>query len=219
MATSTGKTEQASSGATAAASGPDMGSGWPNYPDPLRYVHRDLILAMDSNGELQFRFDNTDPAQPLGNRTIQQIVDSLPPARSILSEDGTMQLAPPLSPLDIRVRPNGPPIFIILRIAGPGNMDFNPEKKALSHKGSTGHDRYGNLRHVHGPGDHRVDPAPDCKVIYFACKPGTSDPYNDGLNIRVRLRQKPHLGPPPEPRILDLEIDPDIRFPGGSEVD
>lgn len=190
----------------------DMNNSWA-HDDPERYVYRDISYKVDAFGGIQFCFRNSTLAAPMGNKTIKEIVEGLPPA------DGAGFVAaaaePPETPLDIRVK--GDPIYIIYRIARPSNMTFHPERKALSHKQEGPRSRYGRLRHVTGQG-HNYEPGTDCKIVYFACKPDAGD-YRDGLNLRVRLQQESRPDSPDVPRVLDLEIDPDIRFPGGSPTE
>ncbi|MBV8685325.1 MAG: hypothetical protein JOZ90_14645 [Alphaproteobacteria bacterium] len=181
------------------------------YSEPQRYVYRDIAFGVDLFGGLQFGFRNADLAQPLDGRSVEEIVRDLPqpaPLMPAVALSSAYQ-----SPLDLQAW--GDPIYIILRLVSPSNMTFHPERKAVSHKTLGPRDRYGLLRHVTAAG-HTAEPGASCKVIHFACVPGNVDPYHDGLNLRVRLQQQPHLGPPQVERVLDLDIDPDIRFPGGS---
>lgn len=192
----------------------DMNNSWA-HDDPERYVYRDISYKVDAFGGIQFCFRNSTLAAPLGNKSIREIVDELPPlgGPAFVAGAGLVEAAePPETPLDLRVKDD--PIYIIYRIAGPANMTFHPERRALSHKEEGPRSRYGRLRHVTGQG-HTYDAGKDCKIVYFACKPDTGD-YRDGLNLRVRLQQEPRPDSPDVPRVLDLEIDPDIRFPGGS---
>lgn len=198
----------------------DMREDWVHPALPLRFAFREIDFRIDSKGHLQFGFRNSDRAEPLNGRTIEEIVDTF---RSTLAPpDGSPLLNPFVSttqtPLDLQVGSdpvNGDPIYIIYRFFKPRNITFSPTRKAMSHKNGDAVDRYGLLRHVGAAGPGTAAPAADCELIYFACVPKNVD-YQDGFNLRVQLEQEPHLGPPPTPRILDIEIDPDIRFPGGS---
>ena len=188
----------------------DMSKEWA-HGDPQRYVYRDISYKVDAFGGIQFCFRNSTLAAPLGDKTIVEIVNELPQSGGA----GFIAAAaePPETPLDIGVK--GDPIYIIYRIARPSNMTFHPERKALSHKKEGPRSRYGRLRHAVAGQEHTYEPKKDCKIVYFACKPEAGD-YRDGLNLRVRLQQEARPDSPDVPRVLDLEIDPDIRFPGGS---
>jgi len=207
----------------------DMKAGWSDdlYPRPERFVFREIDFRIDPNGHLQFGFRNADKAEPLNGRTIEDVVEGYRPTLPLVSQalaglPGANALAildfltsTTRTPLDLDV--TGYPIYVIYRFFKPRNITFSPFRKALSHKNGDAQDRYGLLRHVGpagsgAPSESWVD---NCELVYFGCVPKTGD-YEDGFNLRVQLEQEPHLGPPPTPRLLDLEIDPDIRHPGGS---
>ncbi len=203
--------------------GNDMSSGWQGDL-PKRYVHRDVSFDPDG-GELQFLFLNHDRAKPLGGKTIEKIVEELPkPVRSSFLKtwlrsilDLLFMSARPETPFDLGIEGKTEPIFVIFRIVGPSNMVFHPSKAAMVHKELTGEERYGLLRHVIA-GAHSEAAKPDCRIIRFACRPPNIRDYHDGFYMRVRLAQRAHPERPTDPRYLDIDIDPDIRFPGGSVV-
>lgn len=194
--------------------------GW-SYPTlPLRYVFREIDFYLDGNGHLQFCFRNSGLAQPLDGLTIEQVASGF---RAPPRPEPEFLLAaaldePPQTPLDLQVW--GDPIYIIYRLFGPRNMTFNAGLKAVSHKNGEAQNRYGLLRHLGPAGAGSIEPVADCELIYFACVPKNVNPYRDRFNLNVVLEQAPIPAGPggvAVRRVIEIEIDPDIRFPGGSE--
>jgi hypothetical protein len=200
----------------------DMHHDWRAGSDPQHYVVRDIGISLDKGNGLQFGFLNDDRAKPL-QRPIKDVVDDLLVTRQ--TEINPLAfLDRPETPLDLSIKggSNRPALYIIFRIVSPPNMFFQPGRKAVSHKsGATPieRDRYGHLKHVAARGRHEREAEANCRIAYFGFRPGPTEQYEDGFNLRIRLIQQPHLPPSGANRILDIEIDPDIRFPGGSLVD
>jgi hypothetical protein len=195
----------------------DVQEGWSHHTLPTRYVFREIDFFVDGNGHLQFCFRNADFVKPLNGLTIEQVAATFrtPPRPEPEFLIATALEEPPQTPLDLEIW-GDEPIYVIYRLYGPRNMTFNPGQKAMSHKDGSVQNRYGLLRHLGPAGAGSVMGVENCELIYFACRPLGETHYRDRFNLRVDLEQAPVNG---ERRIIELEIDPDIRFPGGSVTD
>lgn len=187
---------------------------WAGLP-PVRYVIReiDFRIAPEDNS-LQFFFVNPQPPQPLPIGGIDAVTAGIlsPPA---VGGGGEAEGDPaaPATPLDVELRDSS--CYIIYRLAKARNMRFAPTAKAMTHKSGTIEGRYGFLRHVNGDGAS-IEPLDDSKLIYIAAEPPAGVPpreYADQFNFKLRLSQHRATANSP-PRILDLVLDPDIRYPG-----
>lgn len=196
----------------------DVQWGWSQPTLPLRFVFREIDFHIDSSGHLQFAFRNSGLAERLDGRSIEAVAATY---RSPAQPEPELMVAsaleePPQTPLDLGV--TGDSIYVIYRLFGPRNITFSPSKKAVSHKNGADQGRYGLLRHLGPTGAGSIAPVADCELIYFACMPRAGT-YRDRFNLNVELEQTPIPGNPPVRRIIELEIDPDIRFPGGSPTE
>ncbi|HWT13711.1 MAG TPA: nucleotide synthetase [Allosphingosinicella sp.] len=195
----------------------DWGGPW-----PTRFVIRtiDLVEVQVAVGgqvvtQLQAFFRNHTLAQALPATGIAQAIKdavggSLVPVASSLAES-------PRTPLDLEVKDE--PLYIVFILGKPSNMTFNPLRKAISHKNLDDRDRYGNLRHVKATAtsyEEDEEGLSDCRIAYFVAYPPAppASNYKHGFNLNVRLLQPPNLDG--SPRWLDIQIDPDVRYPGGS---
>ena len=190
----------------------DMRENWPD-PLPTRYLVRTIDLKM-VGGRLLASYRSLGPAQQIpAGQTIEDIVAALLGAPAGLPFIEVAVRDEPGTPLDIAV--TGEPIFIILIVGEPSNMTFHPELKAMTHKNQYDRDYYGLLRHVSAAEPNgNADAIADCTLIYFVANPVDPDQtsYDHGFNMNVRFAQDP--SPLGNPRVLDVEIDPDIRYPG-----
>ena len=192
----------------------------PFDPLPDRYVIRDIDYEVDA-GSLQFFFRNPGLALPLPAGGIDEVISLLMRPQFQPSVENFLSLiasSGPQTPLDIELKNKS--AYIIFRLPSAGNMYFAPRVAALSHKAAGDFGYTARLMHV-GPFGPESDPVDGCKLIYFMARPRlagdppATDPYCHSLNIKTRLLQKPHFGTP-LPRVLDIVLDPDIRYPGGS---
>ena len=186
------------------------------YPNPTRYVVREIDFQIDGNGFLQFFFRNPELAKQLQpGETIDDVVaDLLNPNAKIMQFFGATIPAPgPRTPLDINLQTSS--AYIIYRLAPDRNMLFAPRMAGVTHKKIIDQPYCGDLLHVNQSGPSQIG-LDDSRLVYFKARPG-ADPndYAHGLNLKVRLLQAPHYGSA-WPSVLDLGMDPDIRNPGGS---
>lgn len=184
----------------------------PDLPaQPARYAVREIGFSM-VNGRLQFAFSSHDLAQPLPAGGIEQVVAALlaPPRGVMMLAAAAGPAAPPTTPLDLDVKED--PIWLVYMLAEPGNMRFSATLKAMTHKDVADRPFYGELRHAAG-GQRSSEPLAGCRLIYFAAAPPAED-YRHGFNFNVELEQDPDRDG--KPRSLPIEIDPDVRHPGGS---
>jgi len=187
----------------------------PNMPAvPTRYAIREIGFSM-INGKLQFAFKSNDLAQNLPAGGIDEVVAGLlvPPPVMSASVFAAFAAPPaPTTPLDLDVAKG--PIWLIYMLSEPGNMRFSAALKAMTHKEVKHRPFYGHLRHATAAGPSSR-PLADCRLIYFAAAPPAGS-YRHGFNINVELDQDPDSNG--NPRVLPMEIDPDVRHPGGSET-
>lgn len=182
----------------------DMKEDWP-YALPLRYVVREIDCTLTGAG-LEFSFRNPQPAQlmPTGVDPIGQVVDlvRLPSSTTVTSR---------FAPLDVGAK--GDSLMIFFKIVGPANMRFSATKKALTHKNADDRDYYGRLRHANAT-TVSEQPLPDCRIAFFVVDPAhpPADEYRHDFSLNVEIDQAGNEGP----RTIAFEIDPDIRYPGGS---
>lgn len=181
---------------------------------PTRYAVREIGFTMVS-GRLQFAFRTDELAKPLPPGGIEQVVADLlnpPPAGAMLAAGApTAVLAGALqTPLDLDVTDG--PIWLVYMLAEPGNMRFSATLKAMTHKQIEHRPHYGWLRHATQAEDSS-QPLAGCRLIYLAAAPPEGH-YRHGFNFNVELEQDPSLEG--VPRSLPMEIDPDVRHPGGS---
>ena len=182
----------------------------PDWPDPLPY--RYVVRTIDINtigGRLLASFRNSSPPQQVPGGGIGEVLDELlqnQPLNAFLALG-----AAPGSPIDLVL--TGEPTFVIYMLGDPDNARFHPGLKAMTHKNVLDRGYYGRLRHVTTAGESAL-PVDDCQLIYFVASPPQPDetPYRHRFNLNVRFEQVPsRLG---SPQVLDIEIDPDIRYPG-----
>jgi hypothetical protein len=181
--------------------------------EPDRYIVREISFLMDSDG-LQFLYKDSRPAQPLLEGTIDPIIPRFTasiPATIGLTGAG---LETAETPLDLGV--TGGPTYLIFKLDPRLNWRFSRTERAISHKKGEHAQYYGGLRHVAEDGSASEEPIDNCRLVYLVAAPPAGE-YRHGFNFNVELIQKPHFGED-EPRILPIMIDPDIRFPGGSET-
>jgi hypothetical protein len=186
----------------------EMNEDWP-YALPDRYIVRTIDIQI-VGGRLLASFRNTMPPQqvPVGE-DIGDVIDALlgqQPANAL-----PIRGSAPGTPIDLVL--TGDPVFVIYILGDPDNAKFNPELKAMTHKNKQDFDNYGRLRHVNAAGEF-AKPADDCQLIYFVASPPRPEetPYRHRFNLNVRFAQDPT--PSGEDQVLDVEIDPDIRYPG-----
>jgi hypothetical protein len=206
---------------------------------PKRYLIRVIdIEEVRTRDGPELRASFRDPRGPEDLRAggikqaIQEAARKAGPKRSFLSRAKVIVAraraifkAPTVSPLDIALY--GGPTIIVFILARPINLRFSPLVKALSHKNPADRDGYGGLTHVslaRGKYYESPEPLQDCRIVYFVCEPPPNplDPlppppppdygYKHGLNLNVRLNHPPE-GDKTQ-RVLDIMIDPDIRYPG-----
>jgi len=180
-------------------------------PNPARYVVRTIDIKRVGT-ELIASFRDSGYVQNLGTQDIRDVVRGLVPV-TLSGPELSAPGASPTTPLDLQLK--NYPTYVIFVLGEPSNMRFNPDKKAMSHKNRDDRNNYGRLRHVIATREDE-DPLDDCRVVYFVAKP-LSPPatdYKHGFNLNVRLDQG--LDQDGNARALDIEIDPDIRYPGGS---
>ncbi|HEV7659957.1 MAG TPA: nucleotide synthetase [Allosphingosinicella sp.] len=184
---------------------------------PTRYAVREISFAL-VNGRLQFAFASPERAKPLPPGGIDAVVDGLlSPAPAAMFALGPGRAAPAPTPtptptpLDLDV--SGDPIWLIYTLAESSNMRFSAALKAMTHKQIEHRPFYGGLRHV-TRGVESSQPLVGCRLIYLAAAPPAVAKYRHGFNFNVELEQDP--GTDGAPRSLPVEIDPDIRHPGGS---
>lgn len=182
---------------------------------PTRYAVREIGFAM-VNDRLQFTFAADGLAEPLPPGGIDEVVAGLltpPPAAMTAFGLEGIAAEPMPTPLDVDV--SGDPIWLIYMLAEPSNMRFSASLKAMTHKQIEHRRFYGGLRHV-AKGVESSQPLAGCRLIYLAAAPPAVADYRHGFNFNVELEQDP--GTDGNPRSLPIEIDPDIRHPGGSAV-
>ncbi|HMG47873.1 MAG TPA: nucleotide synthetase [Allosphingosinicella sp.] len=219
-------------GAPAPASLTDMRQIW-DGAEPKRCLVRiiDIQQVKTAAGpELRASFRNPRPAQKLvGGDIAKAIADAVraagPPrgfiarAKAAVARTKAFFAGPILSPLDIELR--GQPTVVVFILGQPSNMRFNPTVMALTHKNPADRDGYGRLMHV-GPTQDGYDataaPREGCRIVHFVADPPREPPqpepykYKHGFNINVRLEHPSERDG--TRRVLDLIIDPDIRYPG-----
>lgn len=181
---------------------------------PARYAVREIGFAM-VNGKLQFAFKSDELAAPLPPGGIGAVVAALlapPPPAALALGPGAGPAAAPTTPLDLDVA--GGPVWLIYMLAEPGNMRFSATLKAMTHKRSEDRPYYGRLRHATEAGESS-QPLAGCRLIYLAAAPPAVD-YRHGFNFNVEFEQDSTIEG--IPRSLSMEIDPDIRHPGGSTI-
>lgn len=206
---------------------------------PERYLIRviDIEEVRTSDGpELRASFrDPGDPQElPAGGikQAIQEAARKTGPKRSFLSRAKVIVArakaifkGPTTSPLDIALY--GDPIIVVFILARPINLRFSPLVKALTHKNPADRERYGGLKHVtlaRGEYYESSKELEDCRIVYFVAapppnpsaplKPPPDYEYKHGLNLNVRLNHPPEGDKAKTRRVLDIMIDPDIRYPG-----
>jgi hypothetical protein len=180
---------------------------------PTRYAVREIGFAM-TDGRLQFTFADHGQAEPLPPGGIDEVVAGLlapPPLETLEFAAGSAAAAP--TPLDLDV--SGAPIWLIYMLAEPSNMRFSAALTAMTHKQIEHRRFYGGLRHV-ANGVESSQPLVGCRLIYLAAAPPPAGNYRHGFNFNVELEQDPGIDG--NARSLPIEIDPDIRHPGGSTV-
>lgn len=177
-----------------------------DWLDPVnRYAIRDIDCTI-INGELEFSFRNPAPAQPLPAGGVADVINYL---RTIGPQAPTTQYTP------LEVGAQDQPLYIFFRLLTPINMTFSATKKGATHKNKSDKKWYGELRHINAL-NVSEEPLPNCRIIYFAAdpiSPGAPN-YRHDFNFNVELEQA--LSADGMRRPLPLEIDPDIRYPGGS---
>jgi hypothetical protein len=186
---------------------------------PTRYAVREIGFAM-TDGKLQFTFAEHGLAAPLPPGGIDEVVAGLltPPPAALLEfafGRNAAAAAPAATPTPLDVDVSGDPIWLIYMLAEPSNMRFSAALKAMTHKQIEHRRFYGGLRHVTN-GVESSQPLVGCRLIYFAAAPPAAGNYRHGFNFNVELEQDPGIDG--NPRSLPIEIDPDIRHPGGSSV-
>jgi hypothetical protein len=178
---------------------------------PTRYAVREISFAM-VNGRLQFAFASQELAKPLPPGGIDEVIDGLlNPTPNAMFALAPGQVPPAPTPLDVDV--SGDPIWLIYMLAESSNMRFSAALKAMTHKQIEHRPCYGGLRHV-TRGVESSEPLVGCRLIYLAAAPPAVAKYRHGFNFNVELEQDP--GTDGTPWSLPIEIDPDIRHPGGS---
>jgi hypothetical protein len=216
----------------------DMNEDW-NGPWPSRYIARvidfkEVVVGQDP--ELHACFRDNLPAQPLPAGGITQAIKDLfkpivllpnPLASRAAAAGAGAAAAAALadgylrSPLDLEVLQE--PAYIIFILGRPANLYFRPGVKAITHKNGQDRPHYGALRHIRASATTYEDSEiglDDCVIISFIAYPPQAPVmppppefrYAHGFTLHVRLRQPPDSDN--NPRVLDIDIDPDIRYPG-----
>lgn len=180
---------------------------------PERVIVREITFLMDSDG-LQFLYRGPASAVRLGDGGIEEVVRGLAtapfdPFTAPASLDGDGE-----TPLDLGV--TGEPAYIVFKLDPRLNWRFSDNEAGMTHKHSAETAYYGGLNHVRPDGTYVPEPVEDCRLVFLTADPPPGE-YKHGFNFHVELIQKPHLGKT-RPRCLPITIDPDIRFPGGSET-
>lgn len=181
---------------------------------PERVIVREITFLMDSDG-LQFLYRGAVSAVRLGEGGIDEVVRGLatapydPFVAPAALNDGDGE-----TPLDLGV--TGEPAYIVFKLDPRLNWRFSDNEAGISHKHSAETAYYGGLQHVLPDGSYAEEPVEDCRLVFLTANPPPGE-YKHGFNFHVELVQKPLLGKT-QPRFLPITIDPDIRFPGGSET-
>jgi hypothetical protein len=197
---------------------------------PGRYVIRivdvkevNVVVNGQIVSELHASFRNSDLSVTIPgggmDAVLSQLAQALGPDNFSTIPGATVTTS--YSPLSLQIKDS--PAYVIFVLGAPSNIRFSPTKKALTHKNPDDRDRYGRLRHVIPSGTtsfrEEEDALDDCRIAYFVANPPgpgpslTQQDYQHGFDFNVRLRQNV---PNEEPRGLEIKIDPDIRYPGGS---
>jgi len=214
----------------------DMNDDWNEDlqgPWPTRFIVRiidlkevPVIVGQDPQLHACFRTNSAPQSLPAGGITqaIKDLFKSIPPVPNPLlvprSSTAESAVAYPRSPLDLILL--GEPIYVVYVLGRPTNMYFRPEVKALTHKNVQDKPYYGALRHIKATETTYQDDEfglDDCTIISFianppeppAMPPPPEFNYRHGFNLHLRLTQPPSGT---SPRALDIDIDPDIRYPG-----
>jgi len=178
---------------------------------PERYIVREMSFLMDSDG-LQFLYKDSALAWPLPEKKIDPVIPRFTrPVSPMIGLSGA-GLATAETPLDLSI--TGGPAFLIFKLDPRLNWRFSQSLPAITHKKEADSACYGGLTYVDQHGVYSDSPIAECRLVFLVTDPPEGD-YRHGFNFNVELIQKPHVGQY-EPRILPVEIDPDIRFPGGS---
>jgi hypothetical protein len=182
---------------------------------PQRCVVREISFLMDSDG-LQFLYRDPTPGFDLEGPDIDPVVQPLIgtsfPAALGLTGAG---LGSAETPLDLGLAGGRGPAFLVFKLDRRLNWRFSRALPAVTHKNGADSAHYGGLTYVSDGGAYSREPMADCRLVFFKANPPTED-YRHGFNFNVELIQRPHFGEV-EARVLPITIDPDIRFPGGSE--
>lgn len=226
--------------AAAPSSLSDMRPSWDGTA-PKRYLIRviDIEEVRTPNGpELRasFRDPGGPEVLPAGGikQAIREAARKVGPKRTFLSRAKVIVArtkallkgtSPTTSPLDIALY--GDPTIVVFILARPINLRFSPLVKALSHKNPADQKRYGGLKHVSLAGGEYYESSKeleDCRIVHFVAapppyssaplKPPAGYRYKHGLNLNVRLNHPPEDDKAKTLRVLDIMIDPDIRYPG-----
>lgn len=214
----------------------DMNDDWnvdSQGPWPTRFIVRiidlkEVPVIVGQDPELHACFRDNLPPQPLPAGGITQAIKDLfkpnPPISNPFlvprSSTAEFERAYPRTPLDLELL--GEPIYVVYILGRPTNMYFRPDVKALTHKNPQDKPYYGALRHIKASAttyeEDEFGPE-DCVIVSFIAnppEPPTMPPppefsYRHGFNLHLRLTQPASGG---SPRALDIDIDPDIRYPG-----
>jgi hypothetical protein len=202
--------------------------------DPERYVVREISFLMDSDG-LQFLYkDSTQgmriPQEGGMRAVVPDLTDTVFPATLGLKGAG---LATAETPLDLALEGGeAGPAYLVFKLDPRLNWRFSRNEPAITLKNEEHCQFYGDLTYAELRGNDRNDVdlvkevelagngnntrVENCRLVYFKANPPAGE-YKHGFNFHVELIQRPHFGSD-EPRILPIIIDPDIRFPGGSQA-
>lgn len=213
----------------------DMNEDW-NGPWPTRYIARiidfkevPVVVGQDPELHACFRAELAPQPLPPGGiiDAIRGLFTSTPSGLNPLLTSRMTAAAEATgggylrSPLDLEVFQE--PTYIVYILGRPSNMYFRPDEKAIVHKNPQDKPHYGALRHIRASATTYEDNEKgleDCVIVSFIAYPPqapTVPPppdfsYAHGFTLRVRLRQPADSHG--NPRVLDIDIDPDIRYPG-----
>jgi hypothetical protein len=188
------------------------------FPAPTRYIFREL--SMQIVGGLEFFYKDPSLAKPVPAGGIAEVVANIlnpgAPAAAVMAAATAPGLAQE-TPLDLNI--HGDSAYVVLQLDPELNWRFDSDEAAVSLKDGRVADHYGGLRHVLADGTVQIDPAIDCKLVYFAAKPPVLAPgedYRHGLNFHIELVQNSPSATSPD-TILPIILDPDVGHPGGSQ--
>jgi len=211
----------------------DMNEDWTGTY-PARYIIRIIdikeVTPPGGEPELQACFRAHSPPAPLPAGGIVEAIQNLYKpnvlAPDALLPSGSTATANALgyfrSPLDLELL--GAPTYVVYILGKPANMYFRAGAKAITHKENL-QDKvyYGALRHIqasattYNASEIGFD---GCRIISFiadppeppAMPPPEEWGYAHGFNLHLRFTQPPDSDN--NPRVLEIDIDPDIRYPG-----